>query len=86
MHESRLVSDLVAKAEAESSGSPDAITRMSLRIGALCGIPADALRYGLQERAAARWGHRPEIAIDESTDPVDPDALGIVLVSIQMGP
>lgn len=85
MHESRLVADLVAKAEAESTGSPGKIKRLNFRIGALCGVPADALRHGVAAQAAARWGHQPEITIDESDDPVDPNALGVVLVSIQMG-
>ncbi len=84
MHESRLVADLVSKAEAEASGSPSKIKRLTFRIGALCGIPADSLRHGVAEQAAARWGHLPAITIDESTDPIDPHALGIVLVSIQM--
>ncbi|MCP3973104.1 MAG: hydrogenase maturation nickel metallochaperone HypA [bacterium] len=84
MHESRLVSDLVSKAESEASGSPRKIKRLTFRIGALCGVPADSLRHGVQEQAVARWGHLPAITIDESTDPIDPNALGIVLVSIQM--
>ncbi len=84
MHESRLVRDLVTKAESEAAGSPSKIKRLTFRIGALCGIPADSLRHGVQEQTAARWGHRPAITIDESTDPIDPNALGIVLVSIQM--
>lgn len=84
MHESRLVKDLVTKAESEASGSPSKIKRLTFRIGALCGIPADSLRHGVEEQVAARWGHTPAITIDESTNPIDPNALGIVLVSIQM--
>lgn len=84
MHESRLVADLVTKAESEASGSPEKINRLTFRIGALCGVPAESLRHGVAEQAAARWGHRPAITIDESTNPIDPNALGIVLVSIQM--
>ena len=82
MHESRIVADLIARAETESSGSPAAIKQLTLRIGALSGVPPDSLRHSIQDHAAARWGHRPEIAIDESSDPMDSAALGVVLVSI----
>jgi Zn finger protein HypA/HybF involved in hydrogenase expression len=84
MHESRIVADLVARAETESAGSPQAIRALTFRIGALSGIPPHALRNGVAEQAAARWGHRPEIIVDQSQDPVEPNALGVVLVSIRM--
>jgi len=86
MHESRLIADLVNRAEIEAAGRPEAITGLRLRLGALCGVPPEALRRGMGQHALDRWGHVPAIVIDESVDPVAPSARGVVLVSIKVEP
>ena len=82
MHESRLVADLVAQAEAQAPGAPQAITKMRLRIGAMAPATPAALRHGVGDLAMARWGTRPDLEIEQSEDPADPAAMGVVLVSI----
>ena len=41
-----------------------------------------ALQHGLGDLAAARWGTRPELEIEQGEDVTDPAALGVVLVAI----
>jgi Zn finger protein HypA/HybF involved in hydrogenase expression len=86
MHESRLVADLIAQAEAEAAGAPRDITRLRLRIGAMAPATPAALHHGVGDLAMARWGTRPELEIEQSEDPTDPAALGVVLVAIGLGP
>ena len=84
MHETAIVSDLLARAEAEATGNPTVITALKFRIGALSGIRPESLRQHAAQLAVERWGRSPELEIDESHDPTDPNALGVVLVSVRM--
>ena len=81
MHESRLVADLVAQAEAQAPGAPQEITRLELRIGAMAAATPAALRHGVGDLVMARWGTQPELEIEQSDDLADPSALGVVLVT-----
>jgi Zn finger protein HypA/HybF involved in hydrogenase expression len=82
VHESRLVADLIAQAEARAPGPPHEITRLKLRIGALAAATPAALEHGVGELATSRWGARPDIEIEQGHDPTDPAALGVVLVAL----
>jgi len=84
VHESRLVADLIAQAEAQAPGAPQDISRLSLRVGAMAPATPAALRHGVGDLAMARWGTRPDLEIEQSEDPADPAAMGVVLVAIRV--
>lgn len=84
MHETGLVGDLLARAEAESGGDVRTIESLRIRIGALSGLTADGLRATTGRVAVARWGFMPELEIEQSDDPTDPNAMGVVLVALRM--
>ena len=81
MHESGVVADLMRRVEQESHGAGQ-IRRLRFRVGALAGVSPDALRHGVDHYAEERWGYLPEVVVEQSGDPTDPDALGVLLVSI----
>lgn len=83
MHESRLVQDLVTRAEIEAEGAP--VTRMVLRLGALSAVNATALEQAIRDRTSMEWGRAPAVDIERSQDPTDARALNVVLVSIGVG-
>jgi Zn finger protein HypA/HybF involved in hydrogenase expression len=84
MHETAIVSDLLGRAEAESAGDPTVIAALKFRIGALSGVTPESLRQHVDRLAFGRWGHKPKIEVEESYDPTDPNALGVLLVSVRL--
>lgn len=86
MHESAIVADLMRRAESEADGCPERIRRIRLRIGALSGVSSSSLRHGAARYAMEKWGLIPEMEIEESEHLTDVNALGVVLVSIDVGP
>ena len=84
MHESRLVADLVDQAERQAKAGPQTITRLRFHIGAMAPVTAEALRHGVTEAAAGRWGTSPAIEIESGHDPTNPGALGVALVAISV--
>lgn len=84
MHETAIVTDLLARAEAEAPSDSTAIAALKFRIGALSGISPESLRQHADRIAVARWGYGPEIDIEESHDPTDPNAQGVALVSVRL--
>jgi hypothetical protein len=57
---------------------------VTVRVGALAGFSAEFLRHGIDHYAGERWGYHPEVVVERSTDPTEPDAQGVVLVSIKL--
>jgi len=86
MHETAIVTDLLgrAEAEAEARGDPTVITALKLRIGALSGISSESLRQHADRIALGMWGYSPELDIEESQDPTEANAQGVVLVSVRL--
>ena len=82
MHEMSLVRDLLSRAEAAAKGGD--VTALRLRVGALSGADPGYLREHIDREATERWGHRPLIEIEASDDVTHPDALGVVLVSVEV--
>jgi len=85
MHESTVLRDLMARVEEEAGGAPDTIETLRFRVGAMSGIGPETLREGARHYALERWGHMPVVEVEESDDPTDPNALGVLLVSIGLG-
>jgi hypothetical protein len=83
VHESRLVQELVNRAEIEAGGAP--VTRMVLQLGVLSPVSASALEQGIQDHTSRLWGSTPAIEVRLSQDPTDASALDVVLVSIGVG-
>ncbi len=84
MHETGIVTDLLGRAESEAGGDPTVIAALKFRIGALSGISPESLRQHADRIALERWGYSPELHIEESHDPTDPNAQGVVLVSLRL--
>jgi Zn finger protein HypA/HybF involved in hydrogenase expression len=84
MHETAIVTDLLGRAEAEARGDPTVIAALKFRIGALSGIRPESLRHCTDRVAFGMWGYSPELHIEESHDPTDPNAQGVVLVSVRL--
>jgi hypothetical protein len=70
------------RVEEEVAGAPDQIARLRFRVGALSGIGPEHLKEGARQYDLDRWGYSPEVEVEESGDPTDPNALGVLLVSI----
>ena len=83
MHESGVVADLMRRVEEESHRA-GRVSSLRFRIGALAGVTPDALRRGVDDYAVDRWGHSPEVVVEQSADPTDPDALGVRLISVKV--
>ena len=83
MHESRIVADLMRRVEEESRRA-GRVSSLRLRVGALAGVTPDALRHGVDHYAVDRWGYSPEVVVEQSVDPTDPDALGVRLISVKV--
>jgi hypothetical protein len=66
----------------EAANGAGRVRRLSFRIGALSGVTPDGLRHGVDHYAETSWGYVPEVVVERSADPTDPDALGVLLVSI----
>ncbi len=82
MHEMGLVRDLLSRAEAAADGGT--IKCLRIRVGALAGAdPAYLLEY-LDREATERWGSCPAIEIELSEDATNAEALGVVLVSLEV--
>ncbi|MEX1124875.1 MAG: hypothetical protein WEE53_04345 [Acidimicrobiia bacterium] len=82
MHESGMVRDLMTRVENEVDGAPEQVTTLRFRVGALSGIGPESLRQGARHYALDNWGYAPEVEVEQSTDPTDPNALGVLLISI----
>jgi len=82
VHESGVVRELMNRVEEEVAGAPDQIARLRFRVGALSGIGPEHLKEGARQYALERWGYSPEVEVEESGDPTDPNSLGVLLVSI----
>lgn len=82
MHEMGLVRDLLSRAEAAADG--DTIKGLRIRVGALAGADPGYLLEHLDREATERWGSCPAIEIESSDDATHPEALGVVLVSLEV--
>ena len=82
MHEMGLVRDLLSRAEAAANGGD--VTALRLRVGALSGADPGYLREHIDREATQRWGRSPMVEIEASEDATHPDALGVVLVSVEV--
>jgi hypothetical protein len=82
MHESGIVRDLMSRVEEEADVGNGQVTRLRFRVGALAGIGSDSLIEGARHYAIENWGYAPEVLVEEAADPTDPNALGVLLVSI----
>jgi Zn finger protein HypA/HybF involved in hydrogenase expression len=84
MHETGIVRDLLARAEAEEPNRR--IEAMRLRVGALSGFTAESLGSAVDRMARHRWGYAPRVSIEMAGDlemsDDGPGALGVVLVSL----
>lgn len=83
MHESRIVADLMRRVEEESRRA-GRVRSLRIRVGALAGVTPDALRHGVDHYAVDRWGYSPEVVVEQSVDPTDPDSLGVRLISVKV--
>lgn len=83
MHESRVVADLMRRVEEASRGA-GRVSSLRVRVGALAGVTPDALRHGVGHYTEDRWGYSPDVVVEQSVDPTDPDALGVRLVSVKV--
>jgi Zn finger protein HypA/HybF involved in hydrogenase expression len=84
VHESHLVSDLIARVEAEVDPAVSRVSRLALRIGALSSLSPPALREGVELSSTRAWGYAPQVDIERSEDIDDPGGLGVTLVYIQV--
>jgi hypothetical protein len=84
LHETGIIDDLLAMAENLSSGNPDLIASLTLRIGALSGISEASLGRTAHRLMAERWGREPGLVIEVSDDVSDQGALGVTLVGIRI--
>ena len=82
MHESGLVRDLMRRVEQEVDAGQKQVTSLRFRVGALSGIGPESLREDARRYALEKWGYAPDVQVDESVDPTDSNALGVLLVSI----
>ncbi|HLF60755.1 MAG TPA: hypothetical protein VI980_06235 [Acidimicrobiia bacterium] len=82
MHESGIVRDLMSRVEKEIDGAHDQVASLRFRVGALSGIGPESLREGARHYALEKWGYAPEVEVEQSADPTDSSALGVLLVSI----
>ena len=82
MHESGIVRDLMNRVEKEIDGAQDQVASLRFRVGALSGIRPESLREGARHYALEEWGYAPEVEVEQSADPTDSSALGVLLVSI----
>ena len=82
MHESGIVRDLMSRVEKEVDTGRQQVTSLRFRVGALSGIGSESLREGARHYALEEWGYAPDVQVDESLDPGDANALGVLLVSI----
>jgi len=82
VHESGIVRDLMSRVEEEVDIGQEQITRIRFQVGALSGIGPEFLREGARHYALEEWGYAPDVQVDESKDPADANALGVLLVSI----
>jgi Zn finger protein HypA/HybF involved in hydrogenase expression len=81
VHESGVVADMMRRVE-QAAKEAGQVRRLRFRIGALSGVTPDGLRHGVDHYAETSWGYVPEVVVERSADPTDPDALGVLLVSI----
>lgn len=85
MHESHLVADLVARVESHVDPDQERVGRLIFSLGALSSTSPEALKTGIVERTTLQWGYAPEVVVDRSNDLDHPGAMGVTLVSIQVG-
>jgi hypothetical protein len=76
------VRDLMSRVEKEIDGAQDQVASLRFRVGALSGIRPESLREGARHYALEEWGYAPEVEVEQSADPTDSSALGVLLVSI----
>jgi Zn finger protein HypA/HybF involved in hydrogenase expression len=82
MHESGIVHDLMNRVETEVDTGQHQVTSIRFRVGALSGIGPESLRESARHYALEEWGYAPDVQVEESVDPTDANALGVLLVSI----
>ncbi|HLF61619.1 MAG TPA: hypothetical protein VI980_10620 [Acidimicrobiia bacterium] len=82
MHERGIVPDLMGRVEEEVDGAQAPVTSLRFRVGALSGIHPESLREDAVRYALEKWGYSPNVEVEQSVDPTDPNALGVLLVSI----
>jgi hypothetical protein len=82
MHESGIVRDLMSRVEKEIDGAQEQVAWLKFRVGALSGIGPETLKQSARHYALVKWGYAPEVEVEQSADPTDSNALGVLLVSI----
>jgi len=82
MHEAGIVHDLMNRVEKEVDIGQHEVVSIRFRVGALSGIGPESLRDGARHYALEEWGYSPDVQVEESVDPADVNALGVLLVSI----
>lgn len=82
MHESGVLQAVMRRAADAAGRGGGRLSGMRVRLGASCGISAEAAAVHAEAIAAQWWGYVPRIDIEMGTDSADPGASGIALVSI----
>jgi Zn finger protein HypA/HybF involved in hydrogenase expression len=85
MHESAIIRDLMARVENEIDGTQEKVVTLRFRVGALSGIGPGSIEQGARHYALETWGYEPDVDVEQSADHTDPNALGVMLVSIGLG-
>lgn len=72
----------MSRVEKEVDGAPAQVTSLRFRVGVLSGVRPESLREGARHYAQEKWGYAPEVEVEQSADPTDTNALGVLLISI----
>ncbi|HEX5695823.1 MAG TPA: hypothetical protein VFZ15_05520 [Acidimicrobiia bacterium] len=72
----------MSRVEEEADIGTGKVARLRFRVGALAGVGSDSLIEGARRYAFENWGYAPEVLVEQAADPTDPNALGVLLVSI----
>lgn len=84
MHEAGLVRDVLERADRAARDGGGKLQGLLLHVGVASGIEVDAVRRHAELAAEALWGYRPGIEIRVGTDPLEPGAHGLSLVSVRV--
>jgi Zn finger protein HypA/HybF involved in hydrogenase expression len=82
MHESGVLQTVMRRAGDAAERSGGRLSEVRLRLGASCGISIEAAAVHAEAIALGWWGYAPFLDIEQSSDPAEPGALGVALVSI----
>jgi hypothetical protein len=74
----------MTRVEKEVGGAQEQVTSLKFRVGALSGVSPESLRQGTRDYALQKWGYAPEVLVEQSNDPTDSNALGVLLLSIRL--